>query len=75
MRGTYKQQRDRLIPESEALAWIATRKEGLFEGVEFEERWNHYFHESMRKLAFERLGTKPFIRKKNESSTEEVAGD
>ena len=75
LRGTYEKQRNQLIPEAEAFAWIATRKEDLFEGVEFEERWNHYFHASMRKLAFERLGIKPFIRKNNEYSTEEVTGD
>ena len=53
----YIENREMLIPEAEALAYIKLKEEASPEPTEDDnDRFNKYFHTAMSKLAFERLG-------------------
>ena len=53
----YIHEREMLIPEAEALAYIRLKEEIVPESSEnYNDKFNQYFHTAMSKLAFERLG-------------------
>ena len=53
----YVANRELLIPEAEAIAYIKLREEIYPESTEeWNNKFNKYFHTAMSKLAFERLG-------------------
>ena len=53
----YVKNRELLIPEAEAIAYIKLREEVYPESTEeWNNKFNEYFHVAMSKLAFERLG-------------------
>ena len=53
----YVKNRELLIPEAEAIAYLKLREESYPDSVEeYNNKFNEYFHVAMSKLAFERLG-------------------
>ena len=53
----YVKNRELLIPEAEAIAYMRMREESYPDSVEeYNNKFNEYFHVAMSKLAFERLG-------------------
>ena len=55
----YVKNRELLIPEAEAIAYMKLREESYPDSVEeYNNKFNEYFHVAMSKLAFERLGVK-----------------
>jgi len=53
----YVKNRELLIPEAEAIAYMRMREESYPDSVEeYNNKFNKYFHTTMSKLAFERLG-------------------
>ena len=53
----YVKNRELLIPEAEAIAYMKLREESYPDSVEeYNNKFNEYFHVAMSKLAFERLG-------------------
>tara|TARA_Y100001951_G_scaffold96752_1_gene95762 strand:+ start:4942 stop:5376 length:435 start_codon:yes stop_codon:yes gene_type:complete len=55
----YVANRELLIPEAEAIAYMRMREEAYPDSVEeYNNKFNLYFHTTMSKLAFERLGVK-----------------
>ena len=53
----YVKNRELLIPEAEAIAYLKLREESYPDSVdEYNNKFNLYFHTTMSKLAFERLG-------------------
>ena len=53
----YVKNRELLIPEAEAIAYMRMREEAYPDTVdEYNNKFNLYFHTTMSKLAFERLG-------------------
>ena len=53
----YVKNRELLIPEAEAIAYVKLREESYPDSVEeYNNKFNEYFHVAMSKLAFERLG-------------------
>ena len=53
----YVKNRELLIPEAEAIAYLKFREESYPDSVEeYNNKFNEYFHVAMSKLAFERLG-------------------
>ena len=53
----YVKNRELLIPEAEAIAYMRMREESYPDSVEeYNNKFNLYFHTTMSKLAFERLG-------------------
>ena len=53
----YVKNRELLIPEAEAVAYLKLREESYPDSVEeYNNKFNEYFHVAMSKLAFERLG-------------------
>jgi len=53
----YVKNRELLIPEAEAIAYIKLREEAYPDSTEeYNNKFNEYFHVAMSKLAFERLG-------------------
>tara|TARA_R100001594_G_scaffold13273_4_gene28708 strand:- start:1892 stop:2287 length:396 start_codon:yes stop_codon:yes gene_type:complete len=53
----YVKNRELLIPEAEAIAYLKLREESYPDSVEeYNNKFNEYFHTAMSKLAFERLG-------------------
>ena len=53
----YVKNRELLIPEAEAIAYMKLREESYPDSVEeYNNKFNEYFHTTMSKLAFERLG-------------------
>ena len=53
----YVKNRELLIPEAEAIAYMRMREEPYPDSVdEYNNKFNLYFHTTMSKLAFERLG-------------------
>lgn len=53
----YVKNRELLIPEAEAIAYLKLREEAYPDSVEeYNNKWNEYFHVAMSKLAFEILG-------------------
>ena len=53
----YVKNRELLIPEAEAIAYLKLREESYPDSVEeYNNKFNEYFHDAMSKLAFERLG-------------------
>ena len=53
----YVKNRELLIPEAEAIAYMKMREEAYPDTVdEYNNKFNLYFHTTMSKLAFERLG-------------------
>ena len=55
----YVKNRELLIPEAEAIAYIKLREEVYPDSTEeYNNKFNEYFHVAMSKLAFERLGVR-----------------
>ena len=53
----YVKNRELLIPEAEAIAYMRMREEAYPDTVdEYNNKFNLYFHTTMSRLAFERLG-------------------
>ena len=53
----YVKNRELLIPEAEAIAYLKLREESYPDSFEeYNNKFNEYFHVAMSKLAFERLG-------------------
>tara|TARA_R100001594_G_C3964624_1_gene246234 strand:+ start:91 stop:489 length:399 start_codon:yes stop_codon:yes gene_type:complete len=53
----YVKNRELLIPEAEAIAYMKMREEAYPDTVdEYNNKFNLYFHTTMSRLAFERLG-------------------
>ena len=53
----YVKNRELLIPEAEAIAYVKLREDSYPDSVEeYNNKFNEYFHVAMSKLAFERLG-------------------
>ena len=62
----YIHNRNLLIPEAEAIAYIKLREEASPDSTEdYNNKFNLYFHTAMSKLAFEKFGSTDSITREN----------